>query len=103
MIDTLVRSGLVDGIGVSVLDKDIVAPSIDVAVVAGIPVVTFDSDAPSSKRIAYIGSDDVKFGEEIGKSLIKIDPLGGKYGIIIASRPQYGSKIEGNAKHIRLI
>ena len=32
--------------------------SIDAAVAAGIPVVTFDADAPGSKRIAYIGTNN---------------------------------------------
>src|SRR5688572_12882984 len=42
----------VDGIAISSLNADFLKPAIDRAVEAGIPVVTWDSDAPGSKRIA---------------------------------------------------
>jgi ribose transport system substrate-binding protein len=35
-----------------------IEPAIEKAVQAGIPVITFDSDAPNSKRIVYIGTDN---------------------------------------------
>jgi ribose transport system substrate-binding protein len=63
----------VDGIAISVLDADFLTSTIDKAVDAGIPVVTWDSDAPKSKRIAFYGVDDYKsgliMGEEAGKLL----------------------------------
>jgi ribose transport system substrate-binding protein len=39
-------------------DINAIEPVIEKAVQAGIPVITFDSDAPNSKRIAYIGTDN---------------------------------------------
>jgi ribose transport system substrate-binding protein len=63
----------VDGIAISVLNADFLTSTIDKAVDAGIPVVTWDSDAPKSKRLAFYGVDDYKsgliMGEEAGKLL----------------------------------
>jgi ribose transport system substrate-binding protein len=63
----------VDGIAISVLNADAMKSTIDKAIDAGIPVITWDSDAPTSKRIAFYGVDDYKsgliMGEETGKLL----------------------------------
>lgn len=63
----------VDGIAISVLNADFLKSTIDKAVDAGIPVVTWDSDAPTSKRLAFYGVDDFRagqiMGEEVGKLL----------------------------------
>jgi ribose transport system substrate-binding protein len=56
-IDALVRDR-VDGIAVSCSQAATLKPAIDRAVDAGIPVITFDSDSPDSKRFAYYGTDD---------------------------------------------
>jgi ribose transport system substrate-binding protein len=66
----------VDGIAISVLDADFLASTIDKAIDAGIPVVTWDSDAPKSKRIAFYGVDDYKSGQIMGERAA--DLLGGK-------------------------
>src|SRR6185369_12236914 len=39
---------------------------------------TTDSDAPKSKRVAYIGSSNVEFGKDAGKLMLKALPQGGK-------------------------
>jgi ribose transport system substrate-binding protein len=39
---------------------------------------TTDSDAPQSKRIAYIGSSNTDLGKEAGKLMLKALPSGGK-------------------------
>lgn len=66
----------VDGIAISVLDADFLTPTIDKAVDAGIPVVTWDSDAPKSKRLAFYGVDDYKSGLIMGEEAARL--LGGK-------------------------
>lgn len=58
----------VDGIAISVLDAAVMTRTIDQAVDAGIPVVTWDSDAPDSKRFAFYGVDDFKSGQAMGKA-----------------------------------
>lgn len=66
----------VDGIAISVLNADALTSTIDKAVEAGIPVVTWDSDAPASKRFAFWGVDDFKSGQEMGKAAAEL--LNGK-------------------------
>lgn len=39
---------------------------------------TTDSDAPQSKRVAYIGSSNVELGKDAGKLMLKALPQGGK-------------------------
>jgi ribose transport system substrate-binding protein len=56
--------------------------SIEAATAAGIPVITFDSDAPGSKRIAYIGTNNKDFGLALGNQLLKLRPDGGKYAMV---------------------
>lgn len=66
----------VDGIAISVLNAEALTSTIDKAVDAGIPVVTWDSDAPASKRFAFYGVDDFRSGQEMGKAAAEL--LGGK-------------------------
>lgn len=62
----------VDGIAISVTDADFLTSTIDKAVDAGIPVVTWDSDAPTSKRFAFYGVDDFKSGQIMGEEAAKL-------------------------------
>lgn len=66
----------VDGIAISVLNATFLAPTIDKAIDAGIPVITWDSDAPTSKRIAFYGVDDFKSGQIMGEEAARL--LNGK-------------------------
>jgi ribose transport system substrate-binding protein len=66
----------VDGIAISVLDADFLTSTIDKAIDAGIPVVTWDSDAPKSKRIAFYGVDDYESGRIMGEQAAQL--LNGK-------------------------
>ena len=72
----------VDGIAISVADVAAMTKSIEAATAAGIPVVTFDADAPGSKRLAYIGTNNKDFGLALGKQLRELRPDGGKYAMI---------------------
>jgi ribose transport system substrate-binding protein len=66
----------VDGIAISVLNAGFLTSTIDRAIAAGIPVVTWDSDAPNSKRIAFYGVDDYKSGQIMGEEAARL--LNGK-------------------------
>ena len=72
----------VDGIAISALNGDFLTDTINRAIDAGIPVVTWDSDAPKSKRIAFYGVDDVESGRIMGKEAIKLLDGKGKVAII---------------------
>ena len=72
----------VDGLAISVADVAAMSKSIDAATAAGIPVITFDADAPGSKRLAYIGTNNKDFGLALGKQLLQLKPEGGKYAVV---------------------
>ncbi|MGJ4937669.1 sugar-binding protein [Bradyrhizobium sp. HKCCYLRH3083] len=72
----------VDGLAISVADVPSMTKSIEAATAAGIPVITFDADAPGSKRLAYIGTNNKDFGLALGKQLRELRPDGGKYAIV---------------------
>ncbi len=71
----------VDGIAISCLNGDLLTDAIDRAVAAGIPVVTWDSDAPQSKRQAFYGVNDVEGGRALGDGLAAL--LGGQGDVAI--------------------
>jgi ribose transport system substrate-binding protein len=54
------------GIMVSASDPSL-KDDIDAAIGQGIPVITIDSDAPDSKRLTFIGTDNYKTGVMAGK------------------------------------
>jgi ABC-type sugar transport system substrate-binding protein len=85
----------VDGLAVAVLEAEITGSAIDKAVAAGIPVITFDSDAPASKRSAHISTDNYAFGQELGKVLDQLRPSGGGYGIITGLGPNLVDRVRG--------
>jgi ribose transport system substrate-binding protein len=72
----------VDGLAISVADVAAMTKSIEAATAAGIPVITFDADAPGSKRLAYIGTNNKDFGLALGKQLLQLRPDGGKYAVV---------------------
>jgi len=63
-----------DAVLISCSDAAKVTSAIDEAVGKGIPVMTFDSDAPDSKRFAFYGTDDEACGKEV------MDELGAATG-----------------------
>ncbi len=71
----------VDGIAISALNGDFLTETINRAIDAGIPVVTWDSDAPKSRRLAFYGVDDRASGIILGEQAIKL--LGGKGKVAI--------------------
>jgi len=59
-----------DAILVSCSDENILTTAIDEAVDRGVPVMTFDSDAPNSKRFAFYGPNDLEIGENVMNELV---------------------------------
>jgi ribose transport system substrate-binding protein len=72
----------VDGIAISALNGDFLTETINRAIDAGIPVTTWDSDAPHSRRIAFYGVDDAASGRIMGEQTIKLLDGKGKVAII---------------------
>lgn len=52
------------GILVSASDADTLTPSINAAMAKGINVITIDSDAPDSKRLTFIGTNNYRIGTQ---------------------------------------
>ena len=71
----------VDGISISCTNGDFLTETINKAIDAGIPVVTWDSDAPKSKRYAFYGVDDFASGKIMGQQAVKL--LNGKGTVAI--------------------
>ncbi len=61
----------VDGIAISSSSTDALAPVINKALAAGIPVVTFNTDNPASSRLTFVGQDLVYSGVVMGETLVK--------------------------------
>lgn len=59
------------GILVSVADAKLMTPEINAAMDAGIPVITIDSDAPNSRRLLFIGTNNREAGRLGGHALIE--------------------------------
>jgi ribose transport system substrate-binding protein len=72
----------VDGIAISSLNGDFLTETINKAIDAGIPVVTWDSDAPKSKRYAFYGVDDLASGRIMGEESVRLLYGKGKVAII---------------------
>ena len=72
----------VDGIAISVADAASVARVIRQARAAGIDVITFDADAPSSKRQAYVGTNNMELGKQLGQALVKVHSQPGTYALV---------------------
>jgi ribose transport system substrate-binding protein len=63
-----------DVVLISCSNAEKVTGAIDDAVGRGVPVMTFDSDAPASKRFAFYGVDDMETGKMVMDELAKIKP-----------------------------
>ncbi len=74
-----------NGILVSVADANVLQPSIDRAIAAGIPVITMDSDAPGSKRLFFIGTNNYQAGVAGGKRLAQ--ELKGRGTVVVFTMP----------------
>src|SRR5436309_5473494 len=72
----------VDGIAISCLNGDFLTDTINRAVDAGIPVVTWDADAPKSKRMAFYGVDDLASGRILGDQAAALLNGKGKVAVI---------------------
>jgi ribose transport system substrate-binding protein len=78
---------------VSCSDAGKLTGAINDAVARGVPVMTFDSDAPQSKRFSYYGVDDRQLGEDVMAELVK--QIGGKGKVAILG----GNQNAPNLRH----
>ena len=69
------------GILVSVADPNVLKADIDSAITQGVPVVTIDSDGPSSKRLFFIATDN-RIAGTMGDKVLA-EKLHGKGNVVI--------------------
>jgi ribose transport system substrate-binding protein len=84
------------GILISVADAAVLQPEIDAAVNAGIPVITMDSDAAGSRRLYFIGTNNLEAGRLGGRRVL--EKLGGKGNVVvftIAGQPNTDERLKG--------
>jgi ribose transport system substrate-binding protein len=81
ILDDLVAKGT-DGIAVSVDDPDNQTDFLN-KIAGETLLVCCDSDAAASKRVAYIGTDNVAAGVEAGKMIKECVPNGGKIMLFV--------------------
>ena len=73
------------GILVSPADPELLKADIDNAIGQGIPVITIDSDSPSSHRLLYIGTNNYQAGVMGGKKLV--EHMQGKGNVMVFTMP----------------
>jgi ribose transport system substrate-binding protein len=84
------------GILVSVADPNLMKDAINQAIASGIPVITIDSDAPASKRLFFIGTNNYQAGLTGGKRLVQ--ELKGKGTVAVftmPSQPNLNERLHG--------
>jgi ribose transport system substrate-binding protein len=86
-----------DAILISCSDAGKVTGVINDAVDRGVPVMTFDSDAPQSKRFAYYGVDDNKTGQQTMSELATLMNGKGKVAILAGNQnaPNLQRRVQG--------
>jgi ribose transport system substrate-binding protein len=82
---------------ISCSDAGKVTGAINDAVDRGVPVMTFDSDAPDSKRFAFYGVDDVKTGAAVMDELARQMGEKGSIAILAGNQnaPNLRKRVEG--------
>ena len=82
---------------ISCSDAGKVTAAIDDAVAHNVPVMTFDSDAPESKRFTFMGIDDVKAGERVLEELAEQIGDAGSIAVLAGNQdaPNLRKRVQG--------
>jgi len=75
-------SGIITYVQHEAYYKDIINKVIE----EGIPLITIDSDAENSKRLAYVGTDNVEAGRVGGREMVRQIGTEGKVAIIMGGK-----------------
>lgn len=84
------------GILISVADSNLLRPEINSAIESGVPVITVDSDAPTSNRLYFIGTNNLSAGHLGGERLV--EKLNGKGNVVfytIKGQPNLEERLKG--------
>jgi simple sugar transport system substrate-binding protein len=75
----------VDGIATTLIDPTAFNSPVGKALDAGIPVIAYNADEPSTNRLAYVGQDLMVAGEQMGDHIVSLLPNGGEIALFIAT------------------
>ena len=96
LVDMRLNGTLVyDGLAISVINGPALQEPIDRALKAGMSVICFDSDAEMTNRQAYVGTDNVAFGEQLGKVLLQVRPEGGEFAMMTLPFRNLEQRVKG--------
>ena len=100
-INTAVSSGA-DGIAVSLISNTALIAPVENALKAGIPVIAYNADSATNKRLSYVGQDLKLAGELMGKRIVE-DVKSGDVVIFTASAGSANlqPRLEGAEKAIK--
>jgi ribose transport system substrate-binding protein len=81
----------------SLSDATKVTSAIDAAVAKDVPVMTFDSDAPNSKRFAFYGVDDAESGAKVMAELAEQTGKACNYAVLAGNQnaPNLQNRVKG--------
>ena len=79
-LEQLATQSDVKGVGISVLEKEAagVAEAMQALRAKGVKVITIDSDGPHEAREAFVGTNNLEGGRELGRLAAQLRPDGGK-------------------------
>lgn len=84
------------GICISAARAELFQAEIDKAIAQGIPVICVDSDVPDSKRVLYIGTDNLRAGRESVKRIAALLQGKGNIAVItIAGQHNLDDRVAG--------
>jgi len=92
-------NGGANAILLSSSDAGKVLGAVNEAVARGVPVMTFDSDVPDSKRFSFYGGDDVLMGTQVMDELAK--QMGGKGRIAIIAGNQNAPNLQKRVQGVK--
>lgn len=84
------------GILISVADAAVLQPAINAAIDAGVPVLTVDSDDPASRRLYFIGTNNLEAGRLAARPIL--DKFPDKANLVvftIAGQPNTTDRLKG--------
>jgi len=85
ILDDLEKRG-VKGIAILPIYEDVIAERLNQLVDKGIPVVTFNSDLENTKRLCFVGQDNIKAGQTVFALFEKILPAGSQIAMVATSK-----------------
>lgn len=83
------------GILISVADAAVLQPGINAAIDAGVPVITIDSDDPGSRRLYFIGTNNLEAGRLAAKPILEKFNNANLIVFTLAGQPNTDDRLTG--------